>query len=133
MTGYVIGQKDVQLFANGDRSEHFRSTLNKEIMPIEGITGGWYFLAAGAGNHLDVHEVDEIYFITEGSAMIFLDGEERRMQAGDTVLVPRGCEHRIDNDGTEELALVYLFCPPPAPRTDSSTPSPYRPVDESPG
>jgi len=129
MTGYVVSQKDVQLFANADRTEHFRSTLNPQLMPVQGVSGGWYFLDPGVGNHLDVHEVDEIYFITRGSALIFLDGEERRMVAGDTVLVPRGCQHRIRNDGAEELALVYLFCPPPAAR-DSSAASPYQPVEE---
>jgi oxalate decarboxylase/phosphoglucose isomerase-like protein (cupin superfamily) len=51
------------------------------------------------------------------------------MQAGDTVLVPSGCEHNIDNDGDEELVLVYLFCPPPPPRADA-VPSPYQPVEE---
>ena len=129
MGGYIVSQQDVQLFANETRSEHFRSTLNSELMPKEGITGGWYHLAAGAANHKDVHEVDEIYFITQGSAEIILDGEGRRMQAGDTVLVPSGCEHNINNDGDEELVLVYLFSPPPEPRA-AGEPSPYQPVEE---
>ncbi len=100
MGGYIVHQKDVQLFANQARSEHFRSTLNTDLMPKEDITGGWYHLAAGASNHSD-----------------------------DTVLVPGGCEHNIDNDGDEELVLVYLFCPPPRPRADAG-PSPYQPVEE---
>ena len=129
MAGYIVSQQDVQLFANASRSERFRSTLNSELMPKEGITGGWYHLAAGAANHKDVHDVDEIYFIIQGSAEINLDGEGHRMRAGDTVLVPGGCEHNINNDGGDELVLVYLFCPPPEPGA-GGRPSPYQPVEE---
>lgn len=129
MTGYVVKQRDVQRFANGSRTEHFRTTLVQPVVPVESLRGGWYHLAAGASNPPDVHAVDEIYFITEGSAEIELDGERLRLEPGDTVLVPAGCHHQIHNDGDTELVLVFLFSPPPAPRDPNGPPSNYGPVD----
>ena len=129
MTGYVVKQADVQEFVNAGGTEHFRTTLVDPVVPIDALRGGWYHLAAGAANPPDVHTVDEMYFITAGSAAIELDGEHQRLEPGDTVLVPAGCHHQITNDGAEELVLVFLFSPPPPPR-DPSSPSLYRPVGE---
>ena len=128
MTGYVVKQADVQQFANQARTEHFRTTLVQPVVPIDALRGGWYHLAAGAANPPDVHAVNEVYFITQGTADIELDGEHRRLAAGDTVLVPAGCHHQLVNDGDEELVLVFLFSPPPAPRGPADAPSAYGPV-----
>jgi mannose-6-phosphate isomerase-like protein (cupin superfamily) len=129
MTGYVVRQADVQRFANASGREHFRTTLVRPVVPVDALRGGWYHLAAGASNPPDVHAVDEIYFITEGTADIELDGEHTRLQPGDTVLVPAGCHHQLHNDGDGELVLVFLFSPPPAPRDPNGAPSLYGPVD----
>lgn len=131
MTGYVIRQDDVQQFANRAGTEHFRTTLVRPVVPLDALRGGWYHLSAGASNPPDVHDVDEIYFITAGSADIELDGDHVRLSPGDTVLVPAGCHHQIVNDGAEELVLVFLFSPPPQPRGDDAEPSLYAPVDEA--
>ena len=129
MTGFVVKQADVQQFANTSGTEHFRTTLVQPVVPIDALRGGWYHLAAGASNPPDVHQVDEIYFITQGTADIELDGEHRRLAAGDTVLVPAGCHHQLVNDGDHELVLVFLFSPPPAPRGPTDAPSQYGPVE----
>jgi mannose-6-phosphate isomerase-like protein (cupin superfamily) len=126
MTGYVVKQADVQLWGNDSGSERFRTTLVQPVVPIDALRGGWYQLAAGASNPPDVHAVDEIYFITAGAAEIELDGVRSRLAPGDTVLVPAGCHHQIHNDGSEDLVLVFLFSPPPAPRGPGEAPSQYR-------
>ncbi|MBH79178.1 MAG: hypothetical protein CMQ49_01545 [Gammaproteobacteria bacterium] len=64
-----------------------------------------------------------------GAANINLDGGKRRLQAGDAVLVPAGCEHNIDNDGDAELALVCQFCRPRRSNGDGES-SMYQPVEE---
>lgn len=130
MTGFVVKQNDVQRFANESGTERFRTTLVRPVVPLDALRGGWYTLAAGAANGADRHDVDEIYFITEGTAVIELDGEHRRLAAGDTVLVPAGCHHQLFNDGDQDLVLVFLFSPPPSPRKDADGPSMYQPVPD---
>jgi len=126
-----VKQADVERFANRARTEHFRTTLVRPVVPIDALRGGWYHLASGASNPPDVHDVDEVYFITQGRAEIELDGDRRRISAGDTVLVPAGCHHQLVNDGDDELVLVFLFSPPPRPREATDAPSAYEPAPEA--
>lgn len=128
--GRVVRQDDVALWGNASGTERFRTTLGGVTgAPTAHARAGWYHLAAGASNPPDVHEVDEMYFITAGTARIELDGVTSRMAPGDTVLVPAGCHHQIHNDGAEELTLVFLFAPPPPPRDPNKPPSGYAPVE----
>lgn len=120
MAGYVVRQEDVPLRANAARTEHYRTTLGRNAAPIDSVVGGWYVLDAGATNPDDVHPVPEIYFITAGAATITLDGVARPVAAGDTVLIPAGCRHRLHNDGDVPLELVFLYSPPLPPRDGPS-------------
>lgn len=136
--GRVVKLTDAQLMGTPDRTQRFRSTLNQGFMPgVSTLSGGWYYLAAGSQNHLDTHDTDEFYFIASGTAKLYLDGEEKPIGPGDTILVAAGVEHKLVNDGDEELALVYLFSPPPEPRAASADDratgageSPYGPLEE---
>jgi mannose-6-phosphate isomerase-like protein (cupin superfamily) len=129
VSGFVVRQADVELFGNADGTERFKTTLVSPLVPIDALRAGWYRLAAGASNPPDVHQVDEIYFITAGSAEIDLDGRRERLVGGDTVLVPAGCHHQLFNDSDKELELVFLFSPPPAPRGPGDPPSAYGPLN----
>jgi len=130
MAGQVIPQASVPLWGNASGTERFRTTLGGSTgAPVDGVRAGWYRLAAGASNPPDRHTVDEMYFVTEGAATIVLDGVSHRMEAGDTVLVPAGCHHQIHNDGPQDLVLVFLFAPPPPPRSPDGPPSTYGPLD----
>jgi len=96
----------------------FRSTLNAETTGAHVVSGGWYRVAPGVTNHLDMHpDRDEIYFIHRGVATIVMDGRAVTMSAGDTVFVPHGVDHQIINGPGEALELFYVFAPaaPPYP------------------
>ena len=49
---------------------------------------------------------EEIYFLLEGTGEIELDGERRRVEPGDAVLIPPGTWHQI----TAVDALRFLCC-----------------------
>lgn len=49
---------------------------------------------------------EEIYFVLEGAGEIELDGERRRVEPGDAVLIPPGTWHQI----TAVDALRFLCC-----------------------
>ena len=51
-------------------------------------------------------QTEEIYFLLEGTGEIELDGERRRVEPGDAVLIPPGTWHQI----TAVDALRFLCC-----------------------
>ena len=59
---------------------------------------------------------EEIYFLLEGEGDLELDGEVRRVVAGDAALIPPGVRHRITAVG----ALRFLCCCAP-PYSDDDT------------
>ena len=70
-------------------------------------------LAPGQLTERHYHRVsEEIYVLLEGSGVMELDGEERRLLPGQAVLIPPGAWHTIGNDGDGELR--FLCCCAPA-------------------
>lgn len=131
--GRVVRPADARLHVARGGEQMFRSTLNAETTGVQVISGGWYRVAPGVTNHLDMHpDRDEIYFIHRGAATIVMDGEAMKMSAGDTVFVPQGVDHHIINGPDEALELFYVFAPaaPPYPeRQDARYPVvPFEPA-----
>jgi quercetin dioxygenase-like cupin family protein len=52
-------------------------------------------IEGGASLPLHHHDHEEIVHIVEGSAVQVLDGQEHRVGAGDTVIIPAGTWHRV--------------------------------------
>ena len=53
-------------------------------------------LMPGQGTQRHHHaRTEELYFFLEGGGELEVDGEERRVGAGDTVLIPPGARHSI--------------------------------------
>jgi mannose-6-phosphate isomerase len=50
----------------------------------------------------------EHWFIVHGAARVILDGVRRDVVAGDSVDVPVGMDHRIENGGTVDVVLVEI-------------------------
>ena len=55
---------------------------------------------------------EEIYLLTAGSGVLEIDGETRRVAAGDAILIPPGAWHTLENDGAEPLRLMCCCAPP---------------------
>jgi len=61
---------------------------------------------------------EELYHITSGGGVMTLGEERFLVQAGDTVCIPPGTPHCIENDGQTELTI--LCCCSPAYRHDDT-------------
>lgn len=48
----------------------------------------------------------EHWVIVRGEGTFHLDGDDRRVAGGDTVEIPLGGVHRIQNDGTDYLVII---------------------------
>jgi mannose-6-phosphate isomerase-like protein (cupin superfamily) len=116
--GRVVSLAETPLFEARNAEQLFRSTLNAETTGTNVISGGWYRIAPGATNHLDMHpDRDEFYFIYRGVAEIEIDGKVMALNEGDSVFVPHGADHYITNRSETPFELFYVFAPaaPPHP------------------
>jgi mannose-6-phosphate isomerase-like protein (cupin superfamily) len=69
-------------------------------------------VAVGARTRLHRHRrTEELYHVTRGRGRMTLGGERFDLQAGDTVCIPPGTAHCIENTGTEELRLLCCCSP----------------------
>lgn len=50
----------------------------------------------------------EHWHIVRGEALVTLDGEEIRMRAGDSLDIPQGAVHRIENVGQEDVIVIEV-------------------------
>ena len=61
-------------------------------------------------------ESEEIYFVLEGEGQMEVDGDRRRVAAGDAILIPPGARHQIRAEGP----LRFLCCCAPPYRHEDT-------------
>ena len=62
----------------------------------------------GRGARLHKHPYEEVFIVEEGQALFVAGGSERRVGAGDIVVVPAGTPHRFVNSGEGPLRQVDI-------------------------
>ena len=55
---------------------------------------------------------DQWLFVVSGTGAVTVDGDTRRVDAGDLVRIEAGERHGIENDGAEPLETVNFYTPP---------------------
>lgn len=50
----------------------------------------------------------EVFIMTRGNAKIAIDEEEASLGEGDTVVVPVGSVHRMENIGTQDVEFIVI-------------------------
>lgn len=58
------------------------------------------------------HQSEEIYHFTSGAGRMRLGDSEKPVQAGDTVVIPPGVEHKLWADRDVDLVLLCACAPP---------------------
>jgi mannose-6-phosphate isomerase-like protein (cupin superfamily) len=61
--------------------------------------------------HWHAH-LEELYFIVSGAGRMQIGSETRRVQSGDTVLIPVSEVHCLCNTGDDDLVLLCPTAPP---------------------
>ncbi|MDQ7907411.1 cupin domain-containing protein [Phytohabitans sp. ZYX-F-186] len=101
-----------------------------------GTTSGFNgVVTMGVGERVSAHHhpySEEFLFVVRGRIRVQLDGTETELAAGDSLLIPPYCSHRLVNDADEE-AFVVFHLGPLAPRpelghvdTETELPEPAR-------
>jgi mannose-6-phosphate isomerase-like protein (cupin superfamily) len=68
---------------------------------------GVYVLVAPEPDDQEPHDRDEVYVVLEGSGVLTVEGEEKRLGPGDAAFVAAGDDHRFS--GYERIVLFVLF------------------------
>ncbi|MBP0460433.1 cupin domain-containing protein [Streptomyces montanisoli] len=71
--------------------------------------GAWIDVAPGATSSAHSHDENEMFFITEGSGVMRIGTEERRVSAGDTVHITPFKDHDLTNDGPSRLRFITIW------------------------
>ncbi|HEA25806.1 MAG TPA: cupin domain-containing protein [Ectothiorhodospiraceae bacterium] len=58
------------------------------------------------------HKSEELYHITAGNGVMQLGEEQFTVAVGDTILIPPGTPHAIENSGHEALSILCCCAPP---------------------
>jgi len=62
-----------------------------------------------------VHDYgEEVIFVVQGAGKVFLDGKQTSITAGDAFIARQGVKHKIINDSSAKLHLIFS-CAPLAP------------------
>tara|TARA_Y100000022_G_C13259457_1_gene381836 strand:+ start:3609 stop:3959 length:351 start_codon:yes stop_codon:yes gene_type:complete len=54
------------------------------------------------------HKRSEAWTITEGAGLITLNGEEKEYVKGETIVIPKGVKHRIENNRKEKVVFIEV-------------------------
>ena len=73
-------------------------------------------IPAGEEIGMETHPADQTTFIVDGSARVVIDGETTTAGANHMVVVAKGSQHNIVNDGAGALKLFSVYAPPAEPK-----------------
>ncbi len=90
-----------------ENPDFFRELVTNEYTQIVLMT-----IEPGSDVGEQVHEVDQVLFIVEGTGEAVLNRQHSLVQANSLVVVPAGTRHNVINTGTRPLKIYTLFAPP---------------------
>ena len=90
-----------------------RESSNKlylEFLKVPDLSMGLYVLPAGGADPQSPHTEDEVYYVVSGRAQMLVAEENRDVQAGSIVYVPKNVAHRFHSI-EEDLTVLVFFAP----------------------
>lgn len=110
---------EVAPYVTRDGSE-IRELLHPDAHAVRKQSLAEAVVPAGAATLLHRHETsEEIYHVTRGGGRMTLGAETFAIAAGDSIAIPPGTPHRVENTGAE--ALHILCCCAPAYSHEDTT------------
>lgn len=72
------------------------------------LRSGLYALPAGATDHQEPHNRDEVYYVIEGRSSMTIDGKQYAVKPGDVIFVEAHTPHRFYDIADSLLVLVFF-------------------------
>jgi mannose-6-phosphate isomerase-like protein (cupin superfamily) len=108
---HVKNLAEVPAFITKDGSE-IRELLAHRNSAIRHQSLAEARLAVGASTQEHYHpKAEEIYYITQGTGRLRIEGELRDVKPGDAIAIPPGKKHKLWNTGAEILRLLCCCAP----------------------
>lgn len=102
---------EIPPYLTKDGSE-IRELLHPEHHAVRNQSLAEARLPPGTTSLLHRHRVtEEIYHVTQGSGLMTLGDEVFGISVGDSILIPPGTPHRVENNGREALHILCCCAP----------------------
>ena len=87
----------------------WKTFVSGDLTPSHGLSMGIFEVAPGGELAPHHHAPQEIYYVTEGEAEVYLDGQWQPLRAGDVVYHPADSVHGARNRGATTCTIVWIF------------------------
>jgi len=110
----VVGPEDGQSLWQPLPSRGYVTVkLTPETMPFDTFSAGIQVLPPGCEVRQHAHARNhELIFVYEGTGICVIEGVTHPAVPGTTILFGRYAQHRIENTGTTDMKLFWVFFPP---------------------
>ncbi len=84
------------------------------VIPASGFTLSIMYVPVGQGNAAHTHEVEECFFVLQGTVTVFIEDEtgqriSTRLGPWDCISCPAGVIHGYQNDGVEPVFMQVML------------------------
>lgn len=103
---YCIHEGDGEIKTRGFFDDASKLPIKFQMWELEpGVSEGSHI-------HEGENALEEIYYFIKGKGVMWVDGEDVPVQAGDAMLVPPGVDHSFRNTGDVPLKLTIIWGKP---------------------
>jgi quercetin dioxygenase-like cupin family protein len=94
-------------------AHRLRLVLTQPAGCTRSLGGAWYRVLPGGVITRHRHTTKaELWFVVQGTGLVWLNDEEVMVEPGSAIYTPPGTSHRLENTGSQELLLVVATHPP---------------------
>lgn len=109
---FEVVKLDEQPWYEADDKAVAREIASPRNSRAEKLSIADIIIPAGVKVKPHYHEViEEIYFVSGGSGIMWLDGKEKKVVKGDAIVIQPGERHSIHNNTDQELRLIVTCTP----------------------
>ncbi|NER29282.1 MAG: cupin domain-containing protein [Symploca sp. SIO1C4] len=93
-----------------DRGNVFWKTIISSDRTVsQDLTLGLAVIPPGEALHPHQHDQSEVYYILEGTGVMFLGKNEHAVKTGTAIYMPGNALHSLKNTGSKPLQFLYVF------------------------